>query len=71
MFHVNICLCSRNIQPTLINEIDTEIDWKAYVEEVSGVLVDGELNYVNLKGGTGNIFSTSKQYFQKHNLIIL
>ena len=30
----------------------TEIDWEAYVEEVEGYL-SGELNYANLRGGTG------------------
>ncbi|KAJ2720226.1 dolichyl-P-Man:Man(5)GlcNAc(2)-PP-dolichol alpha-1,3-mannosyltransferase [Coemansia sp. Benny D115] len=30
----------------------TEIDWKAYMQEVRGVL-DGERNYLNLKGDTG------------------
>ncbi|GMH68317.1 hypothetical protein TrLO_g15073 [Triparma laevis f. longispina] len=30
----------------------TEIDWKAYMEEVTGY-VEGERDYVNLKGGTG------------------
>ncbi|CAG9583731.1 putative dolichyl-P-Man:GDP-Man5GlcNAc2-PP-dolichyl alpha-1,3-mannosyltransferase [Leishmania major strain Friedlin] len=30
----------------------TEIDWKAYMEEVEGFLA-GELDYRNLKGGTG------------------
>ena len=30
----------------------TEIDWRAYMEEVSGFLA-GELNYTNLRGGTG------------------
>ncbi|KAG5465504.1 hypothetical protein CUR178_00209 [Leishmania enriettii] len=30
----------------------TEIDWRAYMEEVEGFL-GGELNYYNLKGGTG------------------
>ncbi|KAG5490079.1 hypothetical protein JKF63_00198 [Porcisia hertigi] len=30
----------------------TEIDWRAYIEEVKGFL-DGELNYYNLKGCTG------------------
>jgi len=32
--------------------IDTEIDWKAYMEEVEGV-ENGEYDYANLKGGTG------------------
>ena len=32
--------------------IDTEIDWKAYMEEVAGYL-QGETNYMNLKGATG------------------
>jgi hypothetical protein len=31
---------------------DTEIDWKAYMEEVEGFL-EGELDYAQLKGGTG------------------
>ena len=31
---------------------DTEIDWKAYMEEVKGFL-NGELNYYRLRGGTG------------------
>jgi alpha-1,3-mannosyltransferase len=31
---------------------DTEIDWQAYMEEVEGFL-GGELDYMNLKGGTG------------------
>lgn len=31
---------------------DTEIDWHAYVEEVDGFL-SGELDYANLRGGTG------------------
>ncbi|KAI8320506.1 ALG3-domain-containing protein, partial [Martensiomyces pterosporus] len=30
----------------------TEIDWRAYMQEVKGV-VDGERNYLNLKGDTG------------------
>ncbi|KAJ2585548.1 dolichyl-P-Man:Man(5)GlcNAc(2)-PP-dolichol alpha-1,3-mannosyltransferase, partial [Coemansia sp. RSA 1722] len=30
----------------------TEIDWKAYMQEVQGVL-DGERNYLNLEGDTG------------------
>ena len=32
--------------------IDTEIDWEAYMSEVSGFL-EGERNYLNLKGATG------------------
>lgn len=32
--------------------IDTEIDWIAYMQEVSGYL-QGETNYLNLKGDTG------------------
>ena len=32
--------------------IDTEIDWKAYMEEVEGFL-SGERNYFNIRGGTG------------------
>jgi len=32
--------------------IDTEIDWKAYMEEVEGV-ENGEYDYAKLKGGTG------------------
>lgn len=31
---------------------DTEIDWEAYMQEVEGFL-GGELDYINLKGGTG------------------
>lgn len=31
----------------------TEIDWKAYMQEVEGVVVDGDFNYENLKGDTG------------------
>jgi hypothetical protein len=32
--------------------IDTEIDWKAYMEEVEGFLA-GERNYSNIRGSTG------------------
>jgi alpha-1,3-mannosyltransferase len=31
----------------------TEIDWKAYMEEVEGPLLHNEYNYTNLRGGTG------------------
>ncbi|EEQ97604.1 conserved hypothetical protein, partial [Perkinsus marinus ATCC 50983] len=31
----------------------TEIDWKAYMQEVEGWLVDGDTNYYHLKGDTG------------------
>lgn len=32
---------------------DTEIDWIAYMQEVRGFLVDGETDYLNLRGDTG------------------
>lgn len=32
--------------------IDTEIDWKAYMEQVE-LYVNGERDYLNIKGGTG------------------
>lgn len=38
---------------TIIKVPYTEIDWVAYMEEVSGVLNDGQLDYVALRGGTG------------------
>eukprot|EP00501_MAST-03F_sp_TOSAG23-6_P002034 GSMAST32.ASY1.ANO1.2122.1 assembled CDS len=31
----------------------TEIDWKAYMQEVEGPLLRNDFNYSNLKGGTG------------------
>lgn len=31
----------------------TEIDWRAYMQEVAGVIVDGEFDYVKLRGDTG------------------
>ncbi|KAL6063806.1 dolichyl-P-Man:Man(5)GlcNAc(2)-PP-dolichol alpha-1,3-mannosyltransferase [Balamuthia mandrillaris] len=31
----------------------TEIDWKAYMEEVAGVLEEGNYDYTQLEGGTG------------------
>lgn len=31
----------------------TEIDWKAYMQEVSGVLNDKQLDYIHLRGDTG------------------
>lgn len=34
------------------NGSDTEIDWKAYMQEVSGYL-NGETNYIKLRGDTG------------------
>ena len=37
---------------TTTNSIDTEIDWKAYMEEVEGFL-GGERNYTMIHGGTG------------------
>lgn len=37
----------------IVNKVDyTEIDWKAYMEEVKGYL-DGERDYVNIRGSTG------------------
>ena len=33
--------------------LDTEIDWKAYMQEVAGVLEFGEFDYLELKGDTG------------------
>ena len=41
-----LCILIINIIPY------TEIDWEAYMEEVS-TFQSGELNYVNIKGGTG------------------
>lgn len=32
--------------------LDTEIDWKAYMQEVQGFL-EGDFNYTHLKGDTG------------------
>lgn len=31
----------------------TEIDWRAYMQEVAGVIVDGEFDYLKLRGDTG------------------
>lgn len=31
----------------------TEIDWRAYMQEVSGVLEDGQMDYTKLRGDTG------------------
>ena len=37
----------------IINRVNyTEIDWQAYMQEVKGFL-DGERNYLKLKGDTG------------------
>ncbi|KAK6311099.1 hypothetical protein J4Q44_G00191540 [Coregonus suidteri] len=42
-----------NIFPCVIVwEVDTEIDWKAYMDEVEGV-INGTYDYTQLKGGTG------------------
>jgi hypothetical protein len=35
--------------------LDTEIDWKAYMEQVQQVLA-GERNYALIKGGTGPLW---------------
>lgn len=32
--------------------VDTEIDWKAYMDEVEGV-INGTYDYTQLKGDTG------------------
>ena len=37
------------------NQLDTEIDWKAYMDEVKGFL-DGEYDYMKLKGDTGILY---------------
>lgn len=37
---------------TLLTPVDTEIDWKAYMEQVSQY-VSGERDYTMIKGGTG------------------
>lgn len=47
----NEMTCHRLLNASLPT-IDTEIDWKAYMEEVQGV-ENGEYDYANLKGGTG------------------
>lgn len=36
----------------LLSSEDTEIDWKAYMQEVEGVL-NGTYDYAKLKGDTG------------------
>eukprot|EP01041_Mallomonas_annulata_P009349 gene9349-19397_t len=38
--------------PGILNINDTEIDWKAYMQEVKYFL-DGERNYMNIRGDTG------------------
>lgn len=44
----DLCLCL-----LIISKVSyTEIDWKAYMQEVEGFL-QGERNYLNLKGDTG------------------
>lgn len=42
--------------------IDTEIDWKAYMEEVEGFL-NGERNYSNIKGSTGPLGSYTSEIY--------
>jgi len=32
---------------------DTEIDWKAYMQEVAGVIEEGQFDYQHLRGDTG------------------
>lgn len=46
---VNACLCWVVIQKVPY----TEIDWVAYMEEVSGVLNEHQYDYKELRGGTG------------------
>lgn len=40
------------LQTLIKHWIDTEIDWKAYMQEVEGFL-NGERDYTKLKGDTG------------------
>jgi hypothetical protein len=42
-----------HIPPPFSHTADTEIDWRAYMQEVEGWVVDGDTDYVNLKGDTG------------------
>lgn len=63
--HFSACLlCARFLVRSLFTKclkseltpyfplVDTEIDWKAYMEQVS-LYLSGERNYINLVGGTG------------------
>lgn len=52
MYLVSAWTCCGGSSDANRQRTDTEIDWRAYMQEVEGYL-DGELNYVNLKGDTG------------------
>ena len=41
-----------NVQ-TIIMRTDTEIDWRAYMQEVEGIVINGTFDYAYLKGDTG------------------
>lgn len=41
--------------------VDTEIDWKAYMDEVEGV-INGTYDYTQLKGDTGPLVWVLKAY---------
>ena len=48
-FHSTAC-CDNSIFTCVC--VDTEIDWRAYMQEVEGV-INGSFDYSNLKGDTG------------------
>jgi alpha-1,3-mannosyltransferase len=49
--HTKGSLCV-SLNANLLTLLDTEIDWKAYMQEVEGVH-NGTLDYMELKGDTG------------------
>lgn len=50
--------------------VDTEIDWKAYMDEVEGV-INGTYDYTQLKGDTGPLVWVLKAYVGLYLLSIL